>query len=342
MVIAKLKERWMQKKSRQIVCAVWGLSNHAKSEIIPGLKKTGLYRLKWVGGSNEERAVLFRKRFKFQMHTTQFSEILEDTDVRAVFIITKNRMHAPLSLQALRAGKAVFVEKPMVLTYEECREIAKEVERSNQAFTVGISRRFSPVLRFVKEHIARRTSPATVIYRFNQPKNKYFWADEEGGMITHMFAHYVDVPSWLLDEKPKIVYAESSSNEQKKEIQSKNVVATIKFSGGSIAAIVYTTDGDTSFEREVIDVFCEGKVVRMKNFKDVEIYDSGKIKRLSFSQDKGLRNQLTEFARKIKGERSEVISIEDCISSAVFPFKVVESIRMNNAVSLDWQKSNKK
>ena len=132
--------------------------------------------------------------------------------IDAVLIASRNQHHAAQSLAALRAGKHVFVEKPMALTAEECSELCAAVEETGKQLTVGFNRRFAPFYRELKENLERRNSPAVVQCRINSPgiSGSYWMADPAiGGAILGEACHFIDLMYWLLDSEPVSVSAYS-------------------------------------------------------------------------------------------------------------------------------------
>lgn len=80
-----------------------------------------------------------------------------DPQVRAVIICSQTNLHQRLVLAAAKAGKHLFVEKPMGMTGSECREMAEAIEQAKLLFTTGYGMRTSPVHLFLKEQVARGT-----------------------------------------------------------------------------------------------------------------------------------------------------------------------------------------
>jgi predicted dehydrogenase len=88
-----------------------------------------------------------------------YDDMLADPQVEAVIIAVADQFHAPLSLQALAAGKHVLVEKPMGVTVEECELLRRRVQETGLALQVGLNRRFDPGVvfarRFIQEEIGQ-------------------------------------------------------------------------------------------------------------------------------------------------------------------------------------------
>src|ERR1039457_7608380 len=144
-------------------------------------------------------------RFGAARCTTEYDAILQDPEIGVVIIVSRNQYHAAQALAALRAGKHVFVEKPMALDEDECRALYQAVQETGKQLTVGFNRRFAPLYVPLKEHLARRASPAVINCRINSPaiSGSYWMADPAiGGAILGEACHFVDLMYWMLDAEP--------------------------------------------------------------------------------------------------------------------------------------------
>ena len=89
-----------------------------------------------------------KRRFGFAEASTDAEAVLADDTLDAIFVVTRHHSHAELTCRALRAGKAVFVEKPLALSEERAasRSSRRSNETGNDRLMVGFNRRFSPML----------------------------------------------------------------------------------------------------------------------------------------------------------------------------------------------------
>src|SRR5205823_3088807 len=132
-----------------------------------------------------------------------------DAATRAVIIATRNGSHAALIQQALAAGKAVFVEKPLCMSGDELAAIVEAYERadlSGRLVTVGFNRRFSPAAGAVRAFLEPAGSPLMLQYRINAgrlPDGSWVTDPEEGGgRIISEACHFVDLAAFLLGAAP--------------------------------------------------------------------------------------------------------------------------------------------
>ena len=114
-----------------------GAGNFTGQVLLPALKKTGA-ELKIIASSGGVSGTHLGKKFGFEQSTTDVEKIIRDPGINTVFITTRHNTHARLALEALRAGKHVFVEKPLCLTLEELNEFTAFYHSHHSLSTTSI------------------------------------------------------------------------------------------------------------------------------------------------------------------------------------------------------------
>src|SRR5207253_4186741 len=95
------------------------------------------------------------RKFGFARASTESEALLAADDIDAVLVATRHSSHADLAAAALRAGKAVFVEKPLALERPSLERVIQAVrDTGNDRLMVGFNRRFSPLLKNLREAFA--------------------------------------------------------------------------------------------------------------------------------------------------------------------------------------------
>src|SRR5204863_5950451 len=94
--------------------------------------------------SSGPRGRNYAERFGADYCASDYQQILQDRAIDAVVIASRHPQHASQAIEALHAGKHVFVEKPLALTEEECRCLCRAVDETGKHLTVGFNRRFGP------------------------------------------------------------------------------------------------------------------------------------------------------------------------------------------------------
>jgi threonine dehydrogenase-like Zn-dependent dehydrogenase len=175
--------------------------------------------------------------------TTDPEDILQDPDIDAVLIATRHNLHAPLAISAARAGKHVFVEKPMGLTTEECDRVAAAVQENGVLLAVGFNRRFSPHARTMKAVLDRARGPKAVVYRVNAgPLPADHWLHdlrEGGGRLIGEGVHFFDFARWVIGADPASVSADAVITPSGPDPD--NILANVRYTDGSVATIAYVS-----------------------------------------------------------------------------------------------------
>jgi hypothetical protein len=228
--------------------ALVGAGGLARWAHLPNLKKIPHVTFRAIHSASGARGKSYAIRFGATCCATDYEETLRDPQSGLALITSRNQHHAAQAFGALRAGKHVFVEKPMAITEQECREINSAVQESGKQLTVGFNRRFAPFYRGLKKHMARRSDRPCCICRMNSPgiSGAYWMADPTiGGAILGEACHFIDLMYWLLDSEPMAVTAFALPTSRKDPIGENNLVASFRFADGSIGNLTYCTVGST-------------------------------------------------------------------------------------------------
>ncbi|MDQ3043478.1 MAG: bi-domain-containing oxidoreductase, partial [Acidobacteriota bacterium] len=190
--------------------ALIGAGNLVRWEHLPALQKIPNTKLQAVYSARGAKGKGYGIRFNAEYTTSDYQEILNDKEIDVVLVASRHREHAAQTVAALNAGKHVFVEKPMAITEQECRDIVGAVRASGKQVTVGFNRRFAPYYAEMKSQIAKRTGEAVINIRMNASyMNSDFWGAtmEEGGAIIGEAVHMVDLMRFFLDSDPVSISA---------------------------------------------------------------------------------------------------------------------------------------
>jgi predicted dehydrogenase len=310
--------------------ALIGAGNLARWAHLPVIKKLPGVSLHAVYSASGARGKSYARRFGASYCTSDYQDILRDPEIDMVMILSRNQHHAPQALEALRAGKHVFLEKPMALTEEECRELHLAVKESGKLLTVGFNRRFAPFYVDQKKAIARRSGPAVINCRVNSPgiSGEYWMADPSiGGAILGEACHFVDLMYWLLDSEPVNVTAYSLPLDQREPVGSNNLAASFRFADGSIGNLTYCTVGSQTSGGERVEVFAQGVGAVVDNFKRLEIKTRLRSSKSKWWADKGYAEQMASFVDAIRSGNRPEIDVVDGARSTIGCLKMLESAR---------------
>ncbi|MDN7026084.1 zinc-binding dehydrogenase [Methanoculleus sp. FWC-SCC1] len=310
-----------------------GAGVHALSSLYPNLPQLPV-TLRGLATATGLSAHSVAKKYGFAYCTTDYRKILEDPETPAVLIATRNDMHAPMVVEALEAGKRVFVEKPLATTPEELRMVADAWKASEGDVMVGFNRRHSPLSRRMKAFFANRSSPMVIHYRVNAgeiPADHWVHDEEQGGgMLISECCHFIDYMQYMTGARPTLVFARGI---EPTGVVSKydNFQAMFSFADGSIGTVTYTTLGDRAYSKETVEVFCSGAVGRIVDFRDLRLTRDGKAEteKRWFSQEKGFVEELHAFAR------GEGFNFTESAATTLATFRAWESIEAGRPVAVD-------
>jgi predicted dehydrogenase/NADPH-dependent curcumin reductase CurA len=325
------------KKERTINVAVIGAGSFAQGVHLPNLRKLSdyynIYTIVTKTGNNAKQVA---KRFGANYCTTDYQEILNDDKVDMVLITTRHNLHAKMAIEAAKAGKAVFLEKPMALNREELDELVKVLEETQVPFMVGFNRRFSPFAVRAKEIISQRRNPIIINYRVNAgyiPLDNWVHTKEGGGRIIGEACHMFDFFNYFTDANVENVHV-SAINPKTADISSRdNFIATLRYHDGSICNLTYTALGANEFGKEYIEIYADlsmcnaqaGRVVlAINDFKILNVFGSKANGIKSKTSKKGHMEEMVEFSKCIKGESGMLIPIEQMVSATNISFMVDE------------------
>ena len=282
-----------------------GAGNYASRILIPAFKETGAV-LQSVASSGGVSGVTVGRKYGFKETTTDTPALITDSRVNCIVITTQHNSHARFVCEALRAGKHVFVEKPLALTLDELQKIeavyTSIIEKSSSVplLMVGFNRRFAPQIQKVKELLAGARGPKSFVMTVNAgdiPEDH--WTQDKsvgGGRIIGEGCHFIDLLRFLAGEK--IV---SSNMVRMDQGVGDTVTIQLSFADGSIGTVHYFANGSKKFPKERLEVFAAGRILQLDNFRSLKGYGWPGFKKMSLMrQDKGQKNCTAAFVEAIK------------------------------------------
>jgi predicted dehydrogenase len=316
---------------------VIGAGSFANSVLLPAIQKAGDIQLVGIASSAGLHAQHSGKKFGFQYATSNDDEILNDPNVNTVAILTRHNTHADLVVKALQAGKHVFVEKPLAITSSQLSAISDQLLKTEHCIlTTGFNRRFSPLAQQLKSWVLSLQEPKYIHYRVNAgaiPLN-HWTQDPEigGGRIIGEGCHFVDFITFLVGAAPVSVTAHTLPDNGK--YREDNVSMTFTFPDGSIGIVDYLANGDKSFPKERIEVFCGGQIAVLDDFVSLQTIKNGKKKEIKGAQNKGWVDEWKVFAKTIREGGEPPIPYEQLIGVTRATFAAVESIRTQETIKI--------
>ena len=311
---------------------VLGAGNYAGAVFLPTVQAVGLVRRVGIASGTGLSAGHMARRFGFGYATSQETELLEDSTVNVVAVLTRHQDHARQALACLERGKAVFCEKPLAINAEELALVQTALEKAGAPLLmVGFNRRFAPLGLKMKAFYAGAAEPMVVNYRVNAgflPASHWLHDPQQGGgRMIGEGCHFVDFLTYLIGEPPVSVSARALPDAG--QYHEDNIAATFTFASGSIGTLSYLANGDKSFPKERVECFCAGRVAVLDDFRSLETALNGRRQGLKnrLGQDKGHRAAWEAFLTAVKAGGSPPIPYAHLFGVTRATFAAVESLR---------------
>jgi predicted dehydrogenase/threonine dehydrogenase-like Zn-dependent dehydrogenase len=310
-----------------------GAGAFARATLIPALGQAGA-TLVAVASERGLTAADVASRFGFERAAASAEEVLDDPSIGAVVIATRHGSHAPLTAAALRAGKAVFVEKPLALTSDELVEI-EDALRPDSLLMVGFNRRFAPLVGRLEREL-EGCDDLVLAMRVNAgalPDDHWLHDPEDGGgRLLGEGCHFVDLLSTLTRSRAISAHAVAVPQPGRPIACSDSFSAQIRFDG-AVASLVYSGGGDSQMPKERLEVFGGGMAATLDDFRRLDVYRGGKRRSWKSAQDKGHRAEIASFVAAVRGEH-EAPSATSYLDSTRTTLALRESLQTGLPVDL--------
>jgi predicted dehydrogenase len=257
--------------------AVVGLGHWGKNVVRSFSAASGCH-LAYVCDSNPRTLKQFARLYPQATPTDEYAHVLRDPKVDAVALVTPAPAHYEMATSALRAGKHVYVEKPLTLTVEHAEKLVETAAREDRKLMVGHLLEYHPAVALMKDQI-ERGHLGQLYYVYCQRLNLGVVRRNENAFWS-LAAHDISVILYLFGEEPDHVTASGACFLQ--EGIEDVVFANLHFPDGRIAQI-HVSWLDPHKERKMVVVGAEKMLVfdDMHPSEKIRIFDKGA--RLNFS-----------------------------------------------------------
>lgn len=305
-----------------------GAGNFASATIIPALQKVNA-PIKYIASAQGLTAKVLAKKAKAENATSDYHVMLSDPEVNTVLITTRHSMHASMVIEALEAGKSVFVEKPLCLNEEELQSIEKVYMNANDrvTLTVGFNRRFSPFAEKMKALLGGgpKNIVATMNAGYIPPEMWVQDMEVGGGRIIGEACHFIDLCSFLADSRV-IAVCMNALGENPQE-NTDNVSILLKYENGTNAVVNYFANGSKSYAKERVEVFSQGKVLVLDNWRKLEGYGVKGFSKMTGTMDKGHKRQFALLNERVLKGGEALIPYESIVNTTRASFACIESLK---------------
>lgn len=314
-----------------------GAGNFAAGTLIPALAKTPNVALTAIASARGFTATHLAEQYGFAQATTDLRCLL-DAATDAIVISTRHHLHAAQAEEALRAGKHVFVEKPLALDASELHSVLAAQRESQKVLMVGFNRRFSPLAVQMHEFFGQRAAPLTMHYRVNAgllPSDSWIYDPAVGGgRIVGEACHFIDLMTFFAGAPAVEVFAKALRPVGGARAED-NVLITVTFGDGSVGSLHYVASGDSSAGKERFEILGDGSCAYLEDFRFLDLHRHGKPRYLrKLVQDKGHKNELLAFIQAIRDGGPPPIDVGDLEATTKATFAVLESLSTGVSVRL--------
>jgi predicted dehydrogenase len=257
--------------------------------------------------------------------------------VSLVVIASRHASHAPLVVQSLAAGKAVFVEKPLALTWDELDQVHAAYQGASYPFLmVGFNRRFAPLTQRLRDFLAGADEPLLLHYRVNAgylPPDH--WTQQPnigGGRILGEMCHFVDLLTYLVGHAPVEVAAYALPDRGR--YCGDNVSAILRFPEGSVATLTYAANGDSALEKERLEVFGGGRAAVLHDFRRLTLYELGRRKEHKLGQDKGHHAEMLALIDAVERGASAPVDTRQAFQVTAVTLAIVDALSTGSPMSV--------
>jgi predicted dehydrogenase len=312
-----------------------GAGNFTSSTVLPKLKSLKA-PVKFIASSGGLSAVSLAKKFNIPVATSDYSEILNDPEINLVIITTRHDTHATIAQEALKAGKNIFIEKPLCLTESELDQIIETYGASEKMVVVGFNRRFSQYATKLKSNLNPH-NPINIIATMNAgfiPSDHWTQdLDIGGGRIIGEAVHYIDLCTYLAGSLVKSVCMNSLGVNS--STLTDNASILLKYENGTNAVINYLANGSKKYPKERIEVHTGNSSMVIDNWRMLKTYGIKGLRRIKSNQDKGHQLQFNLLLESIEKGGEPIIPFHEIVNTSKASFAAIRSLAERRWVDID-------
>jgi len=324
------------KRDGKVGLSLIGFGNHVLSKHLPNLRSMRDVELRGIASATARNASVVAKGLGATMITTDVDELLADAGTDGVMICSSQPEHYGHIRSAIAAGKAVFIEKPMVTRLDDFSELLKLMEDRPALVTLGLNRRYSPRVDTLRKAI---DAPVDFVeYIITQPfvPADHWTLDpiDGGGRLITEGEHFIDLCNLLIGRRPLSVTARALGKTPDDIRTLCNFSLTLHYEGAA-ATVVFNESGAPHFPRERLTVLAHGQVAILDDFAKLTLHGRNSHKQgTGLHKSMGHAEELEQFVLAIKGQPNHLLSWEDASLATTCMFAAQESIRLGAEIDL--------
>lgn len=201
---------------------------------------------------------------------------------------------------------------------------------------VGFNRRFSPHVERIKQLLAGRSEPLAMHFACNAgiiPPGAWVHDPEAGGgRIVGEACHFLDLLAYVAGSPIATVAAAQMGKGV--AVQEDKMSIVLAFEDGSVGTVNYFGNGHKGYPKEAIEVYSEGRILRLDNFRRLEGWGFPGFRRLKTRLDKGHQAEFSQFVDRIATGGEPLIPLEQLVNATLASFAAMTSAREERTVRL--------
>ncbi|RYF74727.1 MAG: Gfo/Idh/MocA family oxidoreductase, partial [Cytophagaceae bacterium] len=319
-----------------------GAGNFAGSTLVPALKKAGA-TLQIIASANGLSGTLLARKHGIVHSTTCYQDVLDDPTVDLCVVTTRHNNHAKLVVEALQAGKHVFVEKPLAIYEDELTDVIAAYQAANQSaermVVVGFNRRFSPTAQKAKALLGGDSSgtvPMNIIATMNAgaiPANS--WVHDRavgGGRLLGEACHYVDLITYLTGSYVTAVCMNAMGKHPSETTDSASIL--LRYDNGATGVINYFANGSKAYAKERLEIYSQERTLILDNFKSLKGYGFKGFSSQSGGQDKGHTEQFRRLVATLRSGGATLIPFAELVNTTAATLAALRSLQEGGWVTV--------
>lgn len=293
-----------------------------------------------VSDVSERVAREYQERFHSEYWTTDSLRLIKDPVLDAILICTLRASHAELAIACARAGKHIFLEKPMGTSSLQCLDIMRACNAAGARLMIDLKFRFATAVLEVKRSIPQ---PVLVVAQTSMdelPEEGFYMDSRLGGGIVESFgAHSLDLACFLAGSEPVRVFAQGNRLPHRRKARFDAVVGTLEFASGCLASFVISDCAQWSYATkwffEVTDGRCNAVI---HNHCRTAIFGgelTGSVDQPTVAaHETGSFDALADFFDAVREGRRPKVTGTDGLRFALIAESILESIRCGKPVDV--------
>ena len=325
-----------KKPGGQVGISIVGCGNHVLGKHLPYLRSMKNVDIRGLVSATGKNASMVAEQVKATVVTTDLDEVLNDPETDAVMICSSQPQHYEHLVRTIAAGKAIFVEKPMVTRLEDYKQIVGLMATRSLRVTLGLNRRYSAMIRKLVELVDGPVDSVT--YFITQPfvPPDHWTLDEVdgGGRLITEGEHFIDLCNLLIRRPALTVYARALGKAPDDIRTLCNFAITLHYEG-AVANIIFNESGAVRYPREKLVVLAPGQVATLDDFSKLTVHGR-KVRTYGggLQKDMGHEQELREFVAAVRGQSNQLLSWEEACAATTCMFAAQESIRSGQPIEI--------